>query len=191
MSLCPVVVQEQYPLASHQSPGATNYSRTLSVSALPAGVTASFSPNPFTSDTQGTLTLTADTNAQLTMNAPVTVTASRSVDDAQRTAQFFLTSAPPPGQLPNNRMSFVRTEDSPSAIVYDATHNLVFASAPKLGRVDVIFSGNSTDHQKHIRSASFRAGYHPRRHSRTRRHVRPNGPLDRHFFIECRAGNSA
>ncbi|OLB27170.1 MAG: hypothetical protein DMG42_12100 [Acidobacteria bacterium] len=43
----------------------------------------------------------------------------------------------PPG-LPNNRTSFVRTDDTPMAVVYDQVHQLIFASAIDLNCVDVI-----------------------------------------------------
>ena len=37
-----------------------------------------------------------------------------------------------------NRTSFVRTDDTPQAVVYDPVHRLIFASAPHLNCVDVI-----------------------------------------------------
>lgn len=40
--------------------------------------------------------------------------------------------------LPNNRSTFVRTDDTPLAVVYDSVHNLIFASALHLNCVDVI-----------------------------------------------------
>jgi hypothetical protein len=44
----------------------------------------------------------------------------------------------PAGQLPSSRTEFVRTDDTPSSIVYDPVHNLVFACDPHLSRVDVV-----------------------------------------------------
>jgi hypothetical protein len=43
----------------------------------------------------------------------------------------------PPG-LPQDRTTFVRTDDTPLSVVYDPVHNLVFASALHLNCVDVI-----------------------------------------------------
>ena len=43
-----------------------------------------------------------------------------------------------PQRFSRNRTSFVRTDDTPEAVVYDPTHELIFASAPHLNCVDVI-----------------------------------------------------
>ncbi len=44
----------------------------------------------------------------------------------------------PPGNLPGNRTNFVRTDDTPSSIVYDSIHNQIFAALPDLASVSVI-----------------------------------------------------
>jgi len=44
-------------------------------------------------------------------------------------------SAPP---IPDNRTAFVRTDDTPSALVYDSAHNVVYAALPDLEQVDII-----------------------------------------------------
>jgi DNA-binding beta-propeller fold protein YncE len=42
------------------------------------------------------------------------------------------------GSLPGNRTNFVRTDATPSAVVYDATHKLIYAANSNLSRVSVI-----------------------------------------------------
>jgi hypothetical protein len=52
------------------------------------------------------------------------------------TLDFVL--APPPGSIPNNQTSYVRTDETPRSIVYDATHQQIFSSEYLLDRVDVV-----------------------------------------------------
>jgi DNA-binding beta-propeller fold protein YncE len=62
----------------------------------------------------------------------------------QQQAQILLNMVLPAGQLPSSRTEFVRTDDTPSSIVYDPVHNLVFACDPHLSRVDVISPSTHT-----------------------------------------------
>jgi hypothetical protein len=119
--------------------GSTNFSLSLSVQGLPSGVTATFTQNPLPATLgQPTLTLTATSTATIVQNAPAELVAARASDGATATANFTVTVAQPPGNLPGNRTNFIRTDDTPKSIVYDSGHNLVYAALPHLSTVDVI-----------------------------------------------------
>ncbi len=124
--------------AGSSGPGAYDYQLQLSTSGLPAGVTVSFANNPILLNTTTTLTISAAANAATSLDTTVTVVATRTLDQLQETASFPLNVVPPAGSLENNRTAFVRTDDQPFSAVYDPTHNLVFASMPDLGLIDVI-----------------------------------------------------
>ena len=118
--------------------GATNYELQLTVSGLPAGVTASFANNPISAGGNTGLTISAAANAATSLNTTVTIVATRTLDQSQQKASFVLNVVPPAGNLANNRTAFVRTDGTPSSAVYDPTHQLAFASVPSMNRVDVI-----------------------------------------------------
>lgn len=109
-----------------------------SVTGLPAGTTASFSPSVFSVGQSVTVTLSAASNAPVTQNASVTLTGTPSAQISNATASFFADVTQPPGSLPGNRTDFVPTAGTPYAAAYDATHNLIFSSNPDWNRVDVI-----------------------------------------------------
>ena len=56
----------------------------------------------------------------------------------QSSARVSLSVVPPQPGSPNNRTDFVRTDDTPLAVVYDPVHKQVFSSALHLNCVDVI-----------------------------------------------------
>jgi len=118
--------------------GATNYQLQLSVSGLPAGVTATFGSSTIPVGSTTTLTLAAASDAPTCSNRQITVVATRSADGVAQSAQFRLSVAPPPGTLPGNRTDFVRLDGQPASAVYDPVHRRVFASNPDFNRVDVI-----------------------------------------------------
>jgi len=118
--------------------GATNYMLQLAASNLPSGVTASFAPNPVAPTLTSTATFTTPSSATSAASDTVTITATRTSDGVQQQAQLLLNMTLPPGQLPSSRTEFVRTDDTPSSVVYDPLHKLVFACEPHLSRVDVI-----------------------------------------------------
>jgi hypothetical protein len=119
--------------------GSTNFSVNMSVTGLPSEVTAAFTQNPLpATGGQQSVTLTASSDAAPIQNATLVIMASRPVDGAFFEIPFTLTVAPPPGNLPANRTGFVRTDDTPSSIVYDSVHNLIYAALPDLESVDLI-----------------------------------------------------
>jgi DNA-binding beta-propeller fold protein YncE len=118
--------------------GAKNYELALSASGIPDGVTAAFSPNPVDPSSTTTLTFATPVSALGSENAQITVTATRSLDGVQHQGQVSLSITLPPGELPSSRTEFVRTDDTPSSVVYDPVHDLVFACNPNLSRLDVI-----------------------------------------------------
>ena len=121
------------------SSGDTDYEVQFSVSGLPAGVTAVFGANPFlASQPATTLTFSSAQNAGLVNYAPITITALRTADGVQKSAQLTLNVTPTIGTLPAIRSDFVRTDGTPAAAVYDAVHNVVLSSNPQWNRVDVI-----------------------------------------------------
>jgi DNA-binding beta-propeller fold protein YncE len=119
-------------------PGPTNYMLQLAAAGMPDGVTASFSPNPVAPTATATVTFATPSSAQASASAQITITATRSSDGMQQQAQLLLSMVLPPGQLPSSRTEFVRTDDTPSSVVYDSVHGLVFACESHLSRVDVI-----------------------------------------------------
>ena len=119
-------------------PGPDDYSINFSLQGLPAGVTANFSPNPISPGRSTTMTLTAPANGQWLQNLPITVVATPTVPVPTQDLSLDLVVAPPPGNLPPNRSDYLRTDDTPQWIVYDQTHQLIFASEYYLNRVDVV-----------------------------------------------------
>jgi len=118
--------------------GSVDYDVTPSVSGLPPGTTATFSPSVFSVGQNVTVTLSAANNAPVTQNATVTLIGTPSAQAANATANFFADITQPPGSLPGNRADFVSTAGTPYAAVYDALHNLIFSSNPSWNCVDVI-----------------------------------------------------
>jgi IPT/TIG domain len=115
-----------------------DYDVTPSVSGLPAGTSASFSPSVFSVGQSVTVTLSAASTAPVTQNASVTLVGTPSAQASNATASFFADVTQPPGSLPGNRTDFVSTAGTPYAAAYDSLHNLIFSSNPNWNRVDVI-----------------------------------------------------
>jgi IPT/TIG domain len=120
------------------SNSSVDFDITPSVSGLPPGTTAAFSPSVFSPGQNVTVTLTAAGSAPVTQNAPVTLTGTASAQVPSATATFLADVTQPPGSLPGSRTDFVSTAGTPYAAAYDATHNLIFSSNPDWNRVDVI-----------------------------------------------------
>src|SRR2546429_1422279 len=81
------------------------------------------------------VTLTASSTAALGASTVIFKGSSGGLNSSSQ-ATITVTQGPP--GLPNNRTSFVRTDDTPMAVVYDQVHQLIFASAIDLNCVDVI-----------------------------------------------------
>ena len=111
---------------------------TPSVSGLPPGTTATFAPSVFLVGQSVSVTLSAANTAPVTQNAKVTLTGTPSAAVANATASFLADVTQPPGSLSGNRTDFVALAGTPYGGVYDALHNLIFASNPDWNRVDVI-----------------------------------------------------
>ena len=120
--------------------GASNadFDVTPSVSGLPPGTSATFAPNVFTVGQNVTVTLNAANTAPVTQNANVTLTGTPLAAVANSSVNFLADVTQPPGSLPGNRTDFVSLAGTPYGAVYDAMHNLIFASNPDWNRVDVI-----------------------------------------------------
>src|SRR6185312_13731016 len=103
----------------------TDFDITPSVTGLPSGTTAAFSPSVFLPGQSVTVTLTAANNAPITQNASVLLTGTPSASVPNATANFFVDVTQPPGSLPGSRTDFVPTAGTPVAAAYDATHNLI------------------------------------------------------------------
>lgn len=113
------------------------FSGTASVSlvGLPVGVTSSQS-SPFSLNASGvTLVLTANSSV---VNGTYSLEFQGTSTSLSASASVALTVATATGSLPGNRTNFVRTDNTPSGVVYDATHNLIYAALPGLSRVSVI-----------------------------------------------------
>lgn len=121
------------------SSSSVDFDITPSVSGLPAGTTASFSPTVFSPGQSVTVTITAAPKAPVTQNATVTLTGTPSVSAvAPATATFLVDVTQPPGSLPDNRTDFTSTGGTPYSAAYDAGHDLIFSSNPAWNRVDVL-----------------------------------------------------
>ena len=128
------------PLQTHVCcpPGPDNYSVNFSVQGLPGEVTASFSPNPIAPGGSTTLNLTAPPNGQWIQNTPINVVATPTIGVPTQSLALDLVVAPQPGDFPTSRTGYLRTDDTPRAIIYDAAHQLIFSSDFLLNRVDVV-----------------------------------------------------
>jgi len=137
------LTEQLRPIASG---GSTDFLVSYSVTGLPAGISATIDPNPVPPNpvpSQGTpnfatLTLTAASDAPIVQDSPFTVVAQRTSDGVQSSQLLSLTIQPRAGTVPNDRTTFARMEDTPPAVVYDSTHQMIFASAPSLNCVDAI-----------------------------------------------------
>ncbi len=118
--------------------GATNYTLQLAATGMPGGITASFSPNPAPPTSAATLTLTAPGTGPAESSVPVTLTAIRSTDAAQQTAKLMVSVLAPATTPISSRTDFVRTDDTPSTVAFDSTHNQIFVCNPHLSRIDVV-----------------------------------------------------
>jgi hypothetical protein len=144
----------QYQSIVNTGSGSADYDVTPSVSGLPPGTTAAFTPSVFAAGESVTVTLSAASTAPVTQNALVGLTGtptSAAVTDAS--ASFYADVTQPPGSLPGNRTDFVSIAGTPYAAVYDATHNLIFASNPDWNRVYVI----SNSSHKVVKSVPIRS----------------------------------
>jgi len=121
-----------------QGLGISNYLLNFSVTGLTPGVTASFSPNPVLVGSSTMLSVTAPANGQWIQNALFNVVATPAVSVPAENLTLDLVVAPEPGSIPNNRSDYLRTDDTPQSIVYDATNQRIFSSDSTLNRVDVV-----------------------------------------------------
>jgi hypothetical protein len=119
------------------SPG-VDYDITPSVSGLPAGTSASFSPATFSAGQSVTVTITAVANAPVTENATVTLTGTPSASVAPSTSTFYVDVTQPPGSLQDSRTDFTPTWGTLYGAVYDRAHDLIFAGNADWNRVDVL-----------------------------------------------------
>jgi hypothetical protein len=135
--------------ATVNSSSSVDYDITPSVSGLPAGVTATFSPATFSPGQGVTVTLTAAANAPLVQNVTVTLTGTPAAAVSPASTSFVLDVSQTPGSLPTSRTDFTSIAGTPSAAAYDPAHVLIFAANPSWNRVDVL---SATTHQvvKHI-----------------------------------------
>jgi hypothetical protein len=123
---------------SIESPSSFDFDVIPSVTGLPPGTSATFSPSVFSAGQTVTLTISAANNAPVTENATLMFVGTPSGPVASATSSFLADITQPPGSLPGNRTDFVAISGTPFAATYDATHELIFASNPNWNRVDVI-----------------------------------------------------
>jgi len=121
-----------------QGLGIANYLLNFSITGLPSGVSASFSPNQIPVGGTTTLSVTAPAGSQWMQGALLTVVATPSVFVPTSSLSLDLVIAPPPGSIPDNKTSYLRTDDTPRSIVYDGAHQQIFSSDYFLNRVDVV-----------------------------------------------------
>ena len=121
-----------------QGLGISNYLLNFSATGLPPGVAASFSPNPLPVGSSTTLSVTAPASGQWIQNLLFSVVATPAASVPTENLTLDLVVAPQQGSIPNNRSDYLRTDDTPQSIVYDATNQQIFSSDYTLNRVDVV-----------------------------------------------------
>jgi len=117
----------------------------LTVSGLPSGTSATFSPTDTIVPGQSTtLTITAAANAPVSYNNSVLVTATPTDGGFVYSNALILSVIPPPGHLAVSRSDIVPTDGDIVSAVYDPVHQVVFGSNPVWNRVDVISPATKT-----------------------------------------------
>jgi len=125
-------------LANSVSGGTVDFKITLSANGLPQGVTASFEPAIILPGDSVVVTLTAAANAPIRQNVPISIVGTVDGSSVSASVALVLNVAPTPGNIPNNRTAFTSTQATPSSVVYDHVHNLVYAANQVWNRIDVI-----------------------------------------------------
>lgn len=121
------------------SAGNSNFEVQFSVTGLPPGVQASFGQNPLSPNQPATvLTFTATPTSSLANYASITVTGTRTADGVAESANLQMNVTPSVGTLPAIRTDFINEGGTPAAALYDATHNVIYASNTEWNRIDVI-----------------------------------------------------
>lgn len=115
-----------------------DYDIVPSITGLPSGTTAVFSPSTFSPGQSVTVILSAANGAPVTQNASAMLTGTPSAQASAASVNFFIDVTQPPGSLPASGTDFVPTAGTPYAAVYDPIHNLIFSTNPDWNRVDVI-----------------------------------------------------
>jgi hypothetical protein len=119
-------------------PGIAGYLLNFTASGLPPNVTATFSPGLIAPGGTTTMAVSAASNAAPIQNSPLTVTATPTASLNPEDLSLFLNVASPLGTSPDNRTDFIRTDGSPSSIVYDTRNQLIYASNLEWNRVDIV-----------------------------------------------------
>jgi hypothetical protein len=84
------------------------------------------------------VTFTASANAPIRQNVPISVVGTVDGSSVSASVALVLNVAPTPGTIPNNRTAFTSTQATPTGVVYDRVHNLVYAANQVWNRIDVI-----------------------------------------------------
>src|SRR5262249_40156649 len=113
-----------------------NQTISVSITGLPTGVTSS-PASLFSMISAGQTVILAVASSAALGSSTIAFNASSGSLTSSAQASISVTQGPP--GFPNDRTSFVRTDDTPLAVVYDAVHQLIFASALHLNCVQVIF----------------------------------------------------
>ena len=118
--------------------GVANFSVDMSVSGLPQGTVASFSPSRVTPGDNTTLTITASANAPVTYGQGLLITATPTNAVLPQSLPLLLNVTPTVGQLAVSRSDFFNVNGSQLSGVLDLVHNQIFVSNPDYNRVDVL-----------------------------------------------------
>jgi hypothetical protein len=115
------------------------YDVTLSVTGLPAGVTASISPQVVEPNANFTVTLTASSTALPMLNVPWNIVATSTADVPPSTSPYLLDVVARGGGAGwSNQTSYVSTRATPYSAVYDRAHEMIYAANQVWDRVDLI-----------------------------------------------------
>jgi len=118
--------------------GVANFEVDMSVSGLPQGTTAFFSPSHVTPGNSTTLTISASSNAPVAYGQGLLITATPTNSVLPQSLQIPMDLVPAVGQLPLSRSDFIDINGSQLTGVFDPVHNQVFVSNSDYNRVDVV-----------------------------------------------------
>jgi hypothetical protein len=124
--------------ANSVSGGTPDYKITLNATGLPQGVTAKFEPASILPGDSFVVTFTAAANAPVRQNVAISVVGTVDGSSVSASVSLVLNVAPTPGTIPNNRTAFTSTQATPTGVVYDRVHNVVYAANQVWNRIDVI-----------------------------------------------------
>lgn len=127
------------PSETFEVVGGSYYNVSLSATGLPAGVTASFSPQVVQPGVPFTVTLSASNAAVVAQNVQWSLIGTPPAGMTPTSLNYLLLDVTPPSGIAwTNRTTYASTRATPDAAVYDPAHQLIYSSNTTWNRIDVI-----------------------------------------------------